>query len=81
LFLIVWGAGVIGMSDNVVRPLIMKGKSELHPLLIFLSLIGGMAAFGLIGLVLGPLAILSIISMLRAYEDTAAPLLDQMDRR
>jgi predicted PurR-regulated permease PerM len=81
LFMIVWGAGVTGMSDNFVLPLVMKGRAELHPLLIFFALIGGISAFGLLGLVLGPLAILSIISMLRAYEDAAAPLLDEIDRR
>jgi predicted PurR-regulated permease PerM len=81
LFLIFWGAVVIGMSDNVVRSLVMKGKAELHPLLIFFSLVGGVMAFGFLGLVLGPLAVLLIISMLRAYEDAARPLLDQMDQR
>ena len=81
IFLVVWGVVVVGLSDNVLRPLLMKGKSQLHPLLIFFSLIGGMIAFGPLGILLGPLAIVLVISMLRAYEEAARPFLEYMDNR
>lgn len=81
IFLVVWGVVVVGLSDNVLRPLLMRGKSQLHPLLIFFSLIGGMIAFGPLGILLGPLAIVLVISMLRAYEKAAEPFLTYMDNR
>jgi predicted PurR-regulated permease PerM len=81
IFLIVWGVVVVGLSDNVLRPLLMQGKSQLHPLLIFFSLIGGIMAFGPLGILLGPLAIVLVISMLRAYEEAARPFLEYMDSR
>jgi predicted PurR-regulated permease PerM len=81
IFLVIWGVVVVGLSDNILRPLLMKGKSQLHPLLIFFSLLGGMIAFGPLGILLGPLAIVLVISMLRAYEKAAAPFLEYMDTR
>ncbi len=80
IFLAVWGVLVVGLSDNVLRPLLMKGKSQLHPLLIFFSLIGGIMAFGPLGILLGPLAIVLVISMLKAYEEAAKPFLEYMDK-
>jgi predicted PurR-regulated permease PerM len=79
IFLMVWGMVVVGLSDNVVRPLLMQGKSQLHPVLIFFSLIGGIMAFGPLGILLGPLAIVLVIAMLRAYEEAARPFLEYMD--
>jgi len=81
IFLILWGVLVVSASDNILRPLLMKGKSQLHPLLIFFSLIGGMLGFGPLGIFLGPLAMVLIISMLRAYEAAARPLLEYLDGR
>ena len=81
IFLILWGVVVVGLSDNVLRPLLMQGKSQLHPLLIFFSLIGGIMAFGPLGILLGPLAIVLVIAMLRAYEEAARPFLEYMDQR
>ncbi|MEW6441570.1 MAG: AI-2E family transporter [bacterium] len=79
IFLAAWGVVVVGLCDNLLRPLLMRGKSQLHPVLIFFSLIGGISAFGPLGILLGPLAIVLIISMLRAYEEAARPYLDFMD--
>ncbi len=51
------GAGVIGMADNVIRPWIISGRVQLHPLLVFISLLGGAQAFGFLGLFIGPAAL------------------------
>lgn len=51
------GAGVIGMADNVIRPWIISGRVALHPLLVFISLLGGAQAFGFLGLFIGPAAL------------------------
>jgi predicted PurR-regulated permease PerM len=54
VFLLVWGAAVVSMSDQVVRPLVLKRGLEMNTLAIFLSLMGGVQAFGFIGLIAGP---------------------------
>ena len=81
IFLVIWGVVVIGMSDNLLRPVLMKGKSALHPLLIFFAIIGGVFSFGLLGILLGPLAIVLVIAMLQAYEEEARPVLEALDKR
>jgi predicted PurR-regulated permease PerM len=66
VILVAIGVGVIGMADNVLRPLLLSGRTTMHGLLAFVSLLGGMAAFGFIGLVIGPVAIAAIGTLLDA---------------
>lgn len=54
IFLAVWGVVVVGFSDNIARPLILKRGIEMSTLALFLSLMGGVQVFGLIGLFAGP---------------------------
>ncbi len=57
IFLLAWGVLVVGSADNVVRPLLIGGKAELPFSLMALGAIGGFAAFGLIGIVIGPVVL------------------------
>ena len=57
LILLAWGAGVIGLADNIVRPYIISGQVRFYPLAIFIALLGGVQAFGLLGLFIGPIAL------------------------
>lgn len=54
LFLLAWCAGIVGTADNFLRPYVMSGRVEMHPLLLFFALLGGVQAFGMIGLFAGP---------------------------
>jgi predicted PurR-regulated permease PerM len=63
IFVLIWGTLVISSVDNVIRPLVIKGRVQVHPLLLLFALIGGAQAFGLIGIFLGPV-LLSVISVL-----------------
>jgi predicted PurR-regulated permease PerM len=63
LFLAVWGVVVVGLSDNVVKPLLIKGGVEMHGAVIFFALLGGLAAFGPVGLVVGPLVVAFILAL------------------
>jgi predicted PurR-regulated permease PerM len=67
LALIGIGAGVVGLVDNVLRPILLSGRTQMNGLLVFISLIGGLAAFGLLGLVLGPIIMATTISFVDAY--------------
>jgi predicted PurR-regulated permease PerM len=66
-FLVVWGVAVVSLSDNVARPFLLKGGMELHGGLVFFALLGGLAAFGGIGLLAGPLILTFLVTVLRLY--------------
>jgi predicted PurR-regulated permease PerM len=67
LFLFVWAVGVVGMIDNVVKPLLIRGGVPIHGAVIFFALFGGIAAFGPIGFLVGPLAVTFIVAVVRMY--------------
>lgn len=81
LFLAGWGLLVIGSVDNLVRPLLAKGRMQLHPLLVFLTLFGGLTAFGPIGVLLGPLVGSLFTAMLRIWQRDFVPRLASEHRR
>jgi predicted PurR-regulated permease PerM len=54
VILTVFGVGVIGTTDNVLRPRLVGGRTRMHELFVFFSVLGGLAAFGIMGLLLGP---------------------------
>ena len=76
---LIWGALVVGSIDNLIRPLFISGKAHLPILLVAVGALGGLLAFGLIGVVIGPLslalplALLDSVSTLRTAEAPAAP--------
>ena len=57
LFLFLWGALVVSMADNLLRPYFIGRGVRMHTLLVFFGIFGGMLAFGLVGLFIGPLII------------------------
>ena len=57
LILIGFGGGVIGLADNFIRPYIISGQVNFHPLHIFFALLGGVQAFGILGLFVGPVVL------------------------
>lgn len=61
------GAGVVSAVDNFLRPILLSGRSEMNGLLLLISLLGGVAAFGGLGLVLGPIVMATSISLLDAH--------------
>ncbi len=67
IFLAAWGVVIVGLSDNVVKPLLIRGGVEMSGAVVFFALLGGLAAFGAVGLLLGPLAVALFVSLLRIY--------------
>nr|WP_275583637.1 AI-2E family transporter [Archangium primigenium] len=67
IFLLAWGAFVVGSIDNVIRPRLCGSRMTLHPLLVFLSMFGGLAVFGMMGLLVGPLIASLFMAMVRIY--------------
>jgi predicted PurR-regulated permease PerM len=60
-------AGVSTIVDNVLRPLLLGGRTELSGLVIFISVIGGVGLFGMLGLVLGPVLVATAAGVLAVY--------------
>ncbi|HVF64177.1 MAG TPA: AI-2E family transporter [Casimicrobiaceae bacterium] len=54
IFVLIWGALVVSSIDNVIKPLIISRGSDLPFILVFLGILGGVVAFGFIGVFLGP---------------------------
>jgi predicted PurR-regulated permease PerM len=67
LFLALWGVAVVGLVDNVIKPLLIKAGMEMRSAVVFFALIGGLRAFGAIGLVIGPLVVALFLALLRIY--------------
>jgi predicted PurR-regulated permease PerM len=60
------GAGVIGMVDNILRPILLSGRASVNGLVVFIGLLGGGAAFGFVGLVLGPIVLVMAFTLVDA---------------
>jgi predicted PurR-regulated permease PerM len=67
IFLAVYGLAVVALVDNVVKPLFIRGGVPIHGAVIFFALFGGLAAFGPIGFLVGPLAISFVVAVVRMY--------------
>ena len=62
-----YGMFVISMVDNIVKPIILKGSAQIHMMLGFLSILGGLLAFGPKGLIVGPVVLSLVLSAYRIY--------------
>jgi predicted PurR-regulated permease PerM len=68
IFLTIWGLVVVTPIDNIVRPFVMRGKSQLPAIPLLFAVLGGMEAFGFIGLVVGPLVFSLLMSIIDIYK-------------
>ena len=57
---------VVGLVDNVLRPIILSGRTSVNGLVVFLGLLGGVGVFGFVGLVLGPIVLVIASTLLEA---------------
>jgi predicted PurR-regulated permease PerM len=73
LVLLAWGLLFVGLSDNVVKPIMLRNRTEVHSAVIFFALIGGLAAFGIAGLVAGPLIVSFFLTTSRMCRRDLAP--------
>jgi predicted PurR-regulated permease PerM len=63
-FLLAWAVPV-SLIDNFVKPALLRRGLAVHPVVIFFTLIGGIAAFGALGILLGPLALAFLLAAIR----------------
>lgn len=70
--LALFGTFVIGLVDNILKPLIIGSRTKMPTIIIFFSVLGGIKAFGIIGLIMGPLIMavfISVFEIIRHIED------------
>jgi predicted PurR-regulated permease PerM len=72
IFLAAWGAAFVGMADNFLRPLLISGRAEVPTLAVFIGVMGGLAAFGFIGLFIGPIVLGLLVALFRLEAESAA---------
>jgi predicted PurR-regulated permease PerM len=67
IILLAIGVFVISSVDNFLRPLLVGAKTNIHPLLLFFAVIGGIQAFGMIGIIAGPLIVTLCLTLVEIY--------------
>ena len=67
IFVVVWSIVFTGTVDNLARPLFMRGSTDIHPLLVFLSVFGGMYWMGIPGVLVGPVIVAFFLALYTIY--------------
>jgi len=67
IFLIIVCVVIVSAVDNVIRPWLISGRAEMGGLVIFISVLGGIGVFGMLGVVLGPIVVAMAASLLDVY--------------
>jgi predicted PurR-regulated permease PerM len=65
--LALWGILVVGNVDNVIRPIVFRRWAKIHPFITIIGAFAGIQYFGLLGLLIGPLAISYFFELIRMY--------------
>jgi predicted PurR-regulated permease PerM len=65
--LALWSVGVVGTVDNLLKPFLMRRGLSVHVSLVFLALLGGLATFGPVGIIVGPLALAFFLAAVRIW--------------
>lgn len=72
VMLLAWGALVVSTVDNVLKTLLISERTRLPPLLLFFAILGGIKAYGVLGVFLGPLLLAFVITGIALYRDMRA---------
>ena len=67
IFIVVWGMGVVGMADNVIKPLLISKGTDMPLIWIMLGVLGGALAFGFLGVFIGPTVLAVAYALLRDW--------------
>jgi predicted PurR-regulated permease PerM len=74
LVLLAWGTLlIVGIADYILRPRLLGSKVRMNELLVFIAIFGGIEAFGLLGLILGPIVTALFVSLIRIYQRDYRP--------
>ena len=74
--MLAWGTIGIGTADNVIRPLVIGGRTEIPTVFLFFGILGGLQAYGFIGMFLGPAVIAILVAFARIFQEQYATAAD-----
>jgi predicted PurR-regulated permease PerM len=66
--LLIWGGIIMGWTDHIVRPFLISREAEIPFLLVMFGVLGGLAAFGLVGLFVGPVILAVLLAIWREWQ-------------
>jgi predicted PurR-regulated permease PerM len=72
IFLTVWCLALVHSADNVIRPLFISSRARISTLPVFIGLLGGVSAFGAIGMFLGPVLVALVLALVEFWEEVRA---------
>ncbi len=73
IFMLAWGLMLSGL-DNVLRPLLISGRARISALAVFIGVLGGIPAFGPIGIIAGPVVLSLALALIEFIEETRPPM-------
>jgi predicted PurR-regulated permease PerM len=71
IFMVAWGA-MLSLLDSVLKPLLISGRASISALVVFIGVLGGIAAFGAIGIVAGPVILSLVLALIEFAEEGRA---------
>jgi predicted PurR-regulated permease PerM len=71
IFLVIVCSVIVGLVDNFIRPWLISGRAQMGGLVVFISVLGGISVFGMLGVVLGPIVVAMAASLLDFYAPSA----------
>lgn len=77
--LVIVSVGLIGMADNFLQPKLVESKIKIHPLLILLSIIGGLEFYGFSGFILGPMTLAVLMALMDIYKKEFRTYVERAD--
>jgi len=72
IILIAYGTFIISGVDNIIRPLIIGGRTNLPTFFLFFGILGGLQAYGFLGIFLGPVVLATIVAFVKIYKEEYA---------
>jgi predicted PurR-regulated permease PerM len=68
MIVLAFGTLIVSQVDNFLRPYLVSGRTSMHPLILFFAIAGGVAMFGLVGIVVGPLVAAALLTLIEIME-------------
>jgi predicted PurR-regulated permease PerM len=69
IFMLVWGI-LLGGLDNILRPMLISGRARISALAVFIGVLGGIPAFGAIGVIAGPVVLSLVLALIEFAEES-----------
>ncbi|WP_337288504.1 AI-2E family transporter [Candidatus Methylomirabilis sp.] len=77
LFLLAWSTVVVSTADNVLKPALISGGTNLSTLFLFFGMLGGLQVFGILGFILGPVLLVTLSTFLEIHAELSSAPADQ----